>query len=489
MKKLKQVLALTLSLIMLLTACGGGNAASENNETQQPQKETAEAPATSSDSTGEKTKITIWHHELVSYRIDAWQYVIDKFNAANPDVEVVQEAILWADAMPKLLSSSQANVMPEINQAADAQWSTTYVTGLLLPVDDVVEEIDAKEHFYPDSLKSYTLDGHTWGVPISSVTIQITYRPSILKELGYEKFPETWSEFEEFLEKATLDEDGDGVPERYGIGLPASRCTEHNDNFLAWLATMDNGIFDEQGNVAFNNEDTIRTAEFLGGLMKKYSPPNILSMDAGEMLMNFTAGKVACMAFLFPDLVSAFKEGDRDIATAPLPRPDDVPEEDYRALVTTHALNITKAAEDPVKYEACKRFIQFCLEPENIWVLTCGQEPGFFSPPTETGYDLIEQGWFNQEMFPLEGFDFSEGSSDIKMFQDIESNVAGINFENGFGPGNRFGPVNLAATEINGAFVIADMMHKIVGEDIPVEEAVAWAQSRMEEISDEVNGN
>lgn len=52
---------------------------------------------------------------------------------------------------------------------------------------------------------------------------------------------------------------------------------------------------------------------------------------------------------------------------------------------------------------------------------------------------------------------------------------------------NRFGPVNLAATEINGAFVISDMLHKVVADNVPVEEAVEWAHNKMVDISDEVN--
>ena len=311
---------------------------------------------------------------MASYRVAAWQYVIDKFNAENPDIEVVQEAILWSDAMPKMLSATQANTLPDINQVADAQWSTTYLAGALLPVDDIYEEVDAEQKIYPDSGKSYELDGHKWVVPISSNAFTVVYRPSMLQELGYDKFPETWSEFEKYLADVTLDEDGDGVPERYGIALSGARCTEGSDTFLAFLASFNNGIFDQDGNVNFNNPATIRTTDYVANtLMKQYAPPNILSMDPGEMIMNFNSGNAATMIFLFHDLVTAYEEGVKDIALAPVPRPDDASPEDQYALLTNHGLSVTKAAEDPARFEACKRFVKFATQPENTWVLSCAQ--------------------------------------------------------------------------------------------------------------------
>lgn len=486
--KSKRLLACLIAVSLMVTsaACSNGGGTTSSGVSSGAQSTNS---ATAPSDAGEKITLTLWHHELASYRVEAWQKVIDSFNEANPNIEVIQEPILWSDAMPKMLSASQAGTLPDMNQAADSQWSTTYLAGSLIPVDDIFEEIDEKEHFSESSVKSYKIDGHIWGIPISSNALSVIYRPSILKELGYDTFPETWSEFEEYLEKATLDENGDGVPERYGIALPGSRCTEHNDNFLAWLATMDNGIFDENGNVAFNNPDTVRTADFFANtLMKKFAPPNILSMDAGEMILNFTGGNVATMVFLFPDLVTAFKENDKDVATAPLPRPDDVSAEQSKRLLTNHAMNVTVAAQEPERYEACKKFLKYLLEPENIWIVTCGQEPGFFFPPTETGMQLINEGYFNQDAFPLENFDYSEGSEDRKMFLEESKVVAGYNATDGFAPGNRFGPVNLAATEINGSFVIADMVHKIVADNMPVEEAVEWAQNTMQTISNEVNG-
>lgn len=55
----------------------------------------------------------------------------------------------------------------------------------------------------------------------------------------------------------------------------------------------------------------------------------------------------------------------------------------------------------------------------------------------------------------------------------------------GWGPHNKYGPVNLAANEINGAFVLNDMLAKILVDKQTVQEAADWAQDKMTKMTEE----
>lgn len=49
--------------------------------------------------------------------------------------------------------------------------------------------------------------------------------------------------------------------------------------------------------------------------------------------------------------------------------------------------------------------------------------------------------------------------------------------------GNKYGAVNSNLAEIYNSLIISDMVQKAVLEDVPVDEAVDWAQSEMEKLS------
>lgn len=466
LNKLMAMLVISAMLVSL-TACGGQQAAS--NEPDASGAQTA---------SGDAIELVIWHHETPAHRIKAWQYVIDGFMAENPNIKVTQEAVLWDDAMQKLLSATHSGTLPDIHAVSDAQWSTSYLAGSIIPIDDIVEEINEKEGLNPDSLKSYYYDGHQWGLPINSSTISLMYRPSILEKAGYDRPPETWSELLEYAEKCTFADEG-----IYGIGLPAGRNTCTNDTFATFLISQNYDYFDENGEVVLDNQITIDTANYLKQLYQ-YASPSATSWSYGEMEMNFAAGNLAMIPYICPNLPAFFEEGIYDVATAPIPYPDHLTADTSSKFIANHALNVTTAAKDPERYEAVKKLLMYMMEPENIYVLTVCQEPGFFVPPTETGMELLQSGYVRKELLPLKDFDDSPGSEHMKILNNFYEVGAGVNWD-GYATGNKYGATNLALTEINGAFVIADMMQKIIVDNTDTAEAVKWAHDKMVQLSEE----
>jgi ABC-type glycerol-3-phosphate transport system substrate-binding protein len=139
--------------------------------------------------------ITFWHHEAPAHRVAAFQKVIDLFQKANPNIKVKQEVIMWGDAWVKSLSALQANTLPDFEFSIPDLMLTMYKAGALAPVTDIYKEMDAKYKFFPNLKGMYTYKGDTWGVPIFTMVMLMTYRPSLLQQyVGTSDPPDSWEQ-------------------------------------------------------------------------------------------------------------------------------------------------------------------------------------------------------------------------------------------------------------------------------------------------------
>lgn len=426
-----------------------------------------------------KAELTIWQHEPTEQRVTAWNTVIDKFQKENEDIRVNMEVVLWDDSQAKMLSAIQSNTMPDMNVVSDTSWSSSYLAGGIVEVDDIVEAIDKEHDFIDSTLSSYTVDDHYWAVPIDSICYSLMYRPSVLKAAGFTEPPKTWAELEEYAEKMTIDSDGDGEIDQYGIGIICSRDALATDTFGAFMASSDTDIFDEKGAIGFDNENTVKALEFYNALYQ-YAPPAASGWSWGEIESNWAAGTFAMMPYHSPNLAAFFENGDLDIASAPFPKPDQSSESHKTSF--NHAVTVTKGAKDKGHYDACRKFIEFLEKPEISWILTVCQEPGFYLPTTEAGAELLTSGYFDGDNFPIkENFDTAEGSESRSILDNFLT-VAMESSKEAYALGNRYGAVNMNMAEIYNSYTISDMLQKVLLNGVDAGEAVSWASEEMKKI-------
>lgn len=97
-----------------------------------------------------------------------------------------------------------------------AAWTTEFEPFLADVTDRIPQEL--RDDIIPSIITATTI-GDTWyGVPLFTSMYGMVYNKDILAEAGYDKAPETWDELFECAAACTIDEDGDGIPEVYGIG-------------------------------------------------------------------------------------------------------------------------------------------------------------------------------------------------------------------------------------------------------------------------------
>jgi ABC-type glycerol-3-phosphate transport system substrate-binding protein len=410
-----------------------------------------------------KITLTFWHHEPVDYRIAAFQEVIDRFEAENPQIHVVQEAVPWDDVWTKSAAVIKTGTGP------DFQWDNpemnifAYEAGGIIPVTDIVNEIDKEQSYFPAMLKPYYHDGEYWGVPMWHIPMALLYRPSLLeKYVGTTEPPKTWEELLEYSKKLTVDKDGDGVIDQYGIGICAGKTFNTADQFWVFMSQTGIDIFDKDGNVSWYNPETIKALQFYADLFK-YAPPAATGWSWGEIEMNFPAGTFAMTPYFGAGLKNFWEQGITDLAAAPPPCQEG---EKKGTLLRNEGIMIFKAAEERGHLDAVKKFILFVMQPENHWIITAKQEPGLYYPATKAQFDSP---YF---------WDYEPHAKYPDFVRTLAETV-----EYGSLWGFSHGAVNLSMGRIAGAAVIEDMVQKVVIGGESAEEAVKWANDTMIKMS------
>ncbi|MFQ5882398.1 MAG: ABC transporter substrate-binding protein [Candidatus Methylomirabilales bacterium] len=109
-------------------------------------------------------------------------------------VEVTIETIDPNDLQPRTATAVESGTGPDIIQMLH-NWPHRYANALA-DADDVAEAIGKRDGGYYDQIKSVCKVGGRWkAVPFCFVPLAVVYRTDWFREIGLEKFPETWDEY------------------------------------------------------------------------------------------------------------------------------------------------------------------------------------------------------------------------------------------------------------------------------------------------------
>ncbi len=411
-------------------------------------------------------ELVYWHHEAPSHRVAAHQKVCDLFYKET-GIKVKQQVVMWSEAWSKTLAAISAGNPPDFELSIPDLTLAAYAAGGIAPVDDIVKAIDEKYKYFENIKMTDYWDGHYWGVPVWEMVWTWVYRPSYYqKYVGTTEPPKTWDDVLEYAKKLTVDVDGDGKIDIYGMGETGAKnlCTQE----YCWniMTTFDAVVFDETGNVVFDSPETIEALTYFEKLWD-YVPPGAIEWSWGEIELAFAAGKVAQMPY-FPSIQKRFYEKEdpeerKDLAAAPMPTNKTVANLHY----PNDAIIFTKTAEDPDRLAAVAQFLEFLQRPDINAILTAEQEPGGFLPCTEAGSAPDAPYWND----PI-----------ISFYPDLNK-VAVEAVKTGTLYG--FGPKGLKSKkmgEVSGALILAEVINRIVTGAMGVEDAVKWGQEQIEKI-------
>jgi multiple sugar transport system substrate-binding protein len=412
-----------------------------------------------------KVALDFWHHESPTHRVDAFQKVIDDFHKVNPGVTVTQHVVPWGDSVTKVIASLAADNPPDFIFSYPLHTITLYKTNSIMPVDDIVKEIDQKYSYIPGQAELLKYKGNYWGAPVFTMMYALTYRPSFLEEYaGIKNPPKTWDEFLEVARKTTVDTNGDGKPDQYGIALGAGKNLFTSQQIYTLMSNARSFIYDKNGKVAFNSPETVRALTFYKQL-SEYAPPGVTAWAWGEQELSFASDQTAMMLGNgMPDARRFLEMKNYDIAAAEQPYPTD----GVRGGVSyVNNVSVFKKAQERGNYESVREFVNFMMLPENNAPL-CNMEPFSFLPVTKA---TIESDNYWQEPMVAQLADSGRAILDSIQYGKL------MGLEHG-------GWANLAIAEVDGASILAEIAQKVFVSELTPEEAAKWGHEQIQKITD-----
>ena len=311
--------------------------------------------------------ITIWHTESNAKTKQVFQEIIDAYEKANPGKKVVQEAVGWAALNNKLQTAIATGALPDATQLEVSVGRSFMYKQLLRPMDDLLESV-GRENVYPAvrALMVDERDGKTYGVSHAIGVNLLTYRKDFLKAAGLpEVAPKTFAEWLTMLKALTVDTNGDGRPDRFGLSISG---TGHNINKSLYTFVASNGgrLFDENGKPALTEPQVVEALRFFKEIADCCLAPDWLSRDFLGTMGDLSTGKAAMImgwgrgAGFYeqyaPDVVA---RGDIGVFDT---KPIGPSGKAFMTQFDSEAWAVFKAAKNG---EEAVKFLKFFFQPEN----------------------------------------------------------------------------------------------------------------------------
>jgi ABC-type glycerol-3-phosphate transport system substrate-binding protein len=239
--------------------------------------------------------VNVWHTEPNPRTKAAIDEIIKDFEKANPGIKVVQEAVAWGDLDKKMQAALASGAFPEIAHGQTYVERSLSAKGYLRPLNDLIESIGENDIFevvrkldYNVKDKKYYGLAHAVGVDL------IVYRKDFMRQAGLDpdKPPATFAEWLAQLKKLTVDTNGDGKPDRWGLSLAGPGFFINEDLYM-WVGSNGGRLFDEKGRPTFTEKPVLEVLQFWKELNDCCLAPDWLSRQYLDTFADLATGKAA----------------------------------------------------------------------------------------------------------------------------------------------------------------------------------------------------
>jgi multiple sugar transport system substrate-binding protein len=306
--------------------------------------------------------------------VEAYLSMEREFETEYPQYDVVIEFTNPDQIIPKITTVVAAGGVLDVFQPSPSTSARMAQDGLLLAVDDVVDNLGGVDEFFPGTLLQ--VDDSTYCMGYASGSPVLWYRTDLFEEAGLEP-PDTWDEWLAAAEALTNDD-------TYGIAIAGgeNQFTTIILMFMMWSAGTDVFNADLSVNLA-DNEQAVKALQFYVDLLQ-YAPPGSPSYSFFDVIDGFTSGRVAMGVYWGRVLGRMYTDAQPELRdkfdAVPLPM------DQMRATFADISNQCIYAeTEHP---EAAKAWLEFTLRPEQAVKLQL-TVPGHLAPVSAAQRDLL----------------------------------------------------------------------------------------------------
>lgn len=302
-KRLKWSSLVLLATTMLVTACSNGgssNQAANNGNNIQSSKQTTQ---TVSDTVADKDPVTI---EFMGHgnpnEKSIFEKLIASFEEKYPHVTVKYTSVPPGEYSQKLTTLISSGKAPDVFYVGGSEFYRFAEAGTVLNVQPYLNETDL---FDPDNVWSQALDryrydgakvgsGDLYGLPKDVGPWAFVYNKDLFDDKGITPPSAvagewTWDDLLDAAKQLTVDENGDGKPEQYGVAAYSleSAVWANGGNFIDY----------DTGQVLVNEQAFYDAMQFVADLTLVHGvSPNVEAEQSMNGYTRFLNGQLAMFA-------------------------------------------------------------------------------------------------------------------------------------------------------------------------------------------------
>ena len=293
------VLLLVVGLLLALTlaACSNAQPTAAPKPAENQEKAAEEAPAKA-----EKVTLNVIMEEVPDY--DIVVELTKKFEADNPDIEIVFDAMPYDAMRDKILTSFLAPKATYDIIIVDNPWMDEFGNaGYLTPLDDFIAKADGYNYddFVGPLRDIGEVGGKVYGVPYYNYALGLIVRQDIFDDKGL-GVPTTVEDYVKTVQSLTTDD-------FYGAAMQPQRGYKIFEEWKNWLYGEGGDLTDDQGNVIINNDAALTALNRYIETYNTAAPPNSLNWGFDEALRAMSSGQAATMLSYNWMLPTLNKEG------------------------------------------------------------------------------------------------------------------------------------------------------------------------------------
>ncbi|WP_031107077.1 ABC transporter substrate-binding protein [Streptomyces sp. NRRL S-146] len=267
--------AVTMSLALAATACGGGSATGGGSN---------DSPKT----------LTYWaSNQGASIEVDkkVLQPELDKFEKQT-GIKVKLEVVPWSDLLNRILTATTSGQGPDVLNIGNTWSASLQATGALLPWDaGNFGKIGGRERFVDSALGSTGAEGKDpAAVPLYSMSYALYYNKELFADAGISKPPATWDEL--VADGKKLSKDG-----KWALGMEGSNPSENIHHAFVFAEQHGADFFTADGKADFTGDGTVAAVKQYVDLMAedKVIAPGNAEYAQNQSVSDFAKGKTAML--------------------------------------------------------------------------------------------------------------------------------------------------------------------------------------------------
>jgi multiple sugar transport system substrate-binding protein len=264
-------------------------------------------------------KLSGWGASPVESRL--LRQVLQQFEATHPQIRVRFE-VINSQYMDVIKTRLIGDAGPDVFYLDALEAPFLMEQGVLEPLNRYITPQFDLADFEPKLLQAFQQADRLYGLPKDYSTLALFYNKTAFAKAGITQPPRNWEELKSISKRLTIDSNGDGKPEQYGLGIAPELAR------LVYLMQAYGGqVTDAQGQATFASESALQGLNLViqqyRGDRSAIQPSEVGSASGTELFGRGKAVMVIEGNWAIPYLQETFPQ--LDFATSELPQINQKP--------------------------------------------------------------------------------------------------------------------------------------------------------------------